>query len=105
MLDRAQPRRRRRSATAIAERPQRPRSRAERLRIRQAGERERQRRLRARRKAGEERYVIVAPEIDVVEAILRSGRLSEADALNHALVERVLTDVIIEWSARWKPHT
>jgi hypothetical protein len=65
------------------------------------GDAERQRRCRARRKAGEERYVVVIPETVVVEALLRSGRLSEPEALRRDLVERALVDVLVDWSRRW----
>ena len=64
-------------------------------------DRERQRRCRARGKAGEKRYVIVAREHWVAEAMLLSGRMTEADVSDHALVEAALSRVVIEWMARW----
>jgi hypothetical protein len=64
-------------------------------------DRERQRRCRARTKAGERRYVIVAREHWVAEAMLLSGRMTEVDVLDHALVEAALSRVILEWIARW----
>jgi hypothetical protein len=77
--------------------PDRPPSSAARAR----NDRERQRRCRARSKAGEKRYVIVAREHWVAEAMLLSGRMTEADVLDHALVEMVLSRVVVEWMARW----
>jgi hypothetical protein len=64
-------------------------------------DRERQRRCRARSRAGEKRYVIVAREHWVAEAMLLSGRMTEADVLDHALVEAALSRVVVEWMARW----
>ena len=64
-------------------------------------DRERQRRCRARSRAGEKRYVIVARENWVVESMLISGRMTEADCLDHALVEEALSRVVIEWMVRW----
>ena len=64
-------------------------------------DRERQRKCRARSKAGEKRYVIVAREHWVIEAMLLSGRMTEADILDHALVEMALSRVLVEWMARW----
>jgi hypothetical protein len=63
--------------------------------------RERKRRCRARSKAGEKRYVIVARENWVIEAMLLSGRMTEADVADHALVEAALSRVVIEWMVRW----
>jgi hypothetical protein len=64
-------------------------------------DRERQRRCRARSKAGEKHYVIIAREHWVAEAMLVSGRMTEADVLDHALVEMALSRVFVEWMARW----
>ena len=64
-------------------------------------DRERQRRCRARSKAGERRYVIVAREHWIIESMLLSGRMTEADVLDHALVETALSRVVVEWIARW----
>jgi hypothetical protein len=64
-------------------------------------DRERQRRCRARIKAGEKRYVVVTREHWVAEAMLLSGRMTEADVLDHALVEMALSRVVVEWMARW----
>ena len=66
-----------------------------------ARNRERQRRWRARSKAGEKRYVIVARESWVTESMLLSGRMTEADVSDHALVEAALSRVVVEWMARW----
>jgi hypothetical protein len=65
---------------------------------------ERKRREREREKAGDARYVIIASQADVVEATLRSGALTEKQALSHAKVEQVLADVVAAWIARWRCH-
>jgi hypothetical protein len=65
----------------------------------------RKRAERARRKAGEVAYRVTLPEYAVVNALLVSGRLSEAEALRRALVERELAAVLAEWAARWKNVT
>ena len=61
----------------------------------------RQRRRRARQKRG---LVCVRLEIEhdeVVEALIRSGRLTEDAALRLPLVERALAAVLAEWARRW----
>lgn len=63
--------------------------------------RERQRLCRARSKAGEKRYVIVLREHWVTEAMVLSGRMTEADVSKHAIVEDALSRVVIEWMAHW----
>ena len=63
--------------------------------------RERQRRCRARSKAGEKRYVIITREHWATEAMLLSGRMTEADISDQALMEAALSRVVIEWLARW----
>jgi hypothetical protein len=45
--------------------------------------------------------VIVVRENRVTEAMLVSGRMTEADVSDHALVEAALLRVVIEWIARW----
>jgi hypothetical protein len=65
----------------------------------------RKRAERARRKAGEVAYRLTVVEYDVVAALIASRRLSEAQALRRALVERELTRVLAEWAARWKDVT
>lgn len=64
-------------------------------------DRERQRRCRSRRKTGEKRFVIFAREHWVAEAMLLSGRMKEAEVLDHTKVEAALSRVVIEWIARW----
>ena len=61
---------------------------------------ERQRRRRARQRHG---LVCVRLELEhdaVVEALLRSGRLSE-EAAHDAVVERAMAGVLDEWAKRW----
>jgi hypothetical protein len=69
---------------------------------RRAAAAERQRRSRGHRRAGEALYRVWASEWDVVEALVSSGRLTEAEALQRPLVERALAAVLIEWAARWR---
>jgi hypothetical protein len=81
--------------------PRRPRKLPPSPDARALNDRERQRRCRARNKAGQKRYVIVARENWVIEAMLLSGRMTEADVADHALVEAALSRVVIEWLVRW----
>lgn len=62
---------------------------------------ERARRHRARRKDGRASLRIEVPEAVVVEALIASGRLSEAGALSRQAVERAVGEVIQDWAARW----
>jgi len=45
--------------------------------------------------------VIIAREHWVIEAMLLSGRMTEADVVDHALVEEALSRVVVEWLVRW----
>jgi hypothetical protein len=65
--------------------------------------RDRQRQCRARQRAGEALYTIALPEAPLVEALLVE-RLTEAQALDHRQVERAITELIIDWIARWLRH-
>jgi hypothetical protein len=62
---------------------------------------ERKRRERARRKAGLARYGLDLPEHDLVEAMPRSSRVTECEALDHARIEAALRDIALDWIARW----
>ena len=81
--------------------PRRPRKPPPSSNARARNDRERQRRYRVRSKAGLKRYVIVAREHRVTEAMWLSGRMTEADVSDDALVEAALSRVVIEWIARW----
>jgi hypothetical protein len=59
---------------------------------------------RSRRKRGEVVAKIVIEENPVVEALLESGRLTEAQALRRSLVEQALGRLIADWSRRWQRH-
>ena len=61
----------------------------------------RQRRARERRKRGQIVLRIAVPEHDVIEALLRSKRLSEDQALRRAQVETAAAAVLQDWAARW----
>jgi hypothetical protein len=68
---------------------------------RRAGERERKRRQRALERCGRKRLYIETHYFHAVEALLRSTRLNEAEALDQAKVEIALSAVVDEWVARW----
>ena len=64
----------------------------------------RQARRRRRSKAGR---IVVAIELDelvVLEALLASGRLTEAQALRRSSVEAELGRLIADWACRWRPR-
>jgi hypothetical protein len=42
------------------------------------------------------------PEDAAIEALIKSGRLTEAEALRRSSVERELASVVEDWIARWK---
>ena len=81
--------------------PRRPRKPPPSPDARARSDRERQRRCRARSRAGEKRYVVVARENWVIESMRLSGRMTEEDVSDHALVEEALSRVVIEWMVRW----
>jgi hypothetical protein len=61
----------------------------------------RSRRKRTRRKRGVVVYSIEAKEADVIEALIRSNRLSEAETRQIDLIEAALAEVIADWTRRW----
>ena len=61
----------------------------------------RQRRYRRRAKAGNAIFPIEADECAVIEAMLKSGRMTEAQALKRKLVNAALGELIAEWAGRW----
>jgi hypothetical protein len=63
----------------------------------------RQRKTRARRRNGLVPMHIDVHEHDTAEAMIRSGRLSEAQALRPVAVARELEKLVAEWSERWLP--
>ena len=59
-----------------------------------------QSRYRARLRSG--RVILLETPIDeVVEALLRAGRLTERQALDRSQVERAVAEVVTEWSQKW----
>lgn len=62
---------------------------------------ERQRRYRQRQRRRETVYRVTGGD-DVLMALLISGRLTEAQALNREVVEAELRDVLKEWAGRWR---
>lgn len=63
---------------------------------------EKQRRYRRRQRRDLRVYKVEAPEHCVLSALLESGRLSEAEALDKRRVEKALSEIIIDFSKRWK---
>lgn len=61
----------------------------------------RQRRARQRRREGKVVLRVAVSECDVIEALLRSKRLSEEQALRRSQVETAIGAVIGDWSRRW----
>jgi hypothetical protein len=70
---------------------------------RREADRQRQRLARARRKRGEAVYRISVDQAAMVEALIRSGRLTDAATLRVRLVEAALGEVLAEWARRWQP--
>ena len=63
--------------------------------------RTRQRRSRLRRRQGRALLRVEANEFDLVAALLKAGRLCEADGLQRPKVEQALTKLVEDWTARW----
>jgi len=63
--------------------------------------RERKRASRAREASEETLFKIALPEADTAEAMLRSERLTEAQALDHAKVEEQIEAVMRQWIGLW----
>ena len=42
------------------------------------------------------------PEVETIEALIASERLTEQQALDRRLVERELAIVLADWAKRWK---
>jgi hypothetical protein len=61
----------------------------------------RQRRARHRRRHGEVVLSVVVEEHALIEALLRSGRLTDDQALRRSLVEAALGRLIAQWAYRW----
>jgi hypothetical protein len=61
----------------------------------------RSRRKRARRRLGERVYRIPTCEADVIEALIRSRRLSEAETRRADLIDAALGEVVGDWAKRW----
>jgi hypothetical protein len=70
-------------------------------RKRSGSEAERQRRARARRRRGVMTFRVEANEHRLAEALIESGRLTEALALERPQIERELAKLIDDWIRRW----
>lgn len=68
---------------------------------RRRADRERKARQRAAERAGIKRLKIEANYHRIVEALLRSTRLTEAEALDKKLVEAEVAEVLAEWASAW----
>jgi hypothetical protein len=64
--------------------------------------RERSRRARARTRAGLVVFALEANEDAVVAALIESGKLSEAEALDRRKVNAALARMLGEWAAHWR---
>jgi hypothetical protein len=57
---------------------------------------------RARQRAGLAVLKVPVPSYDVVQALIESGRLTVAEALDRQRVEHAVAEVVVEWTAPWK---
>jgi hypothetical protein len=62
----------------------------------------RQRLRRAREKAGLQLFDLELPSYEIHNALLNSGRLSDAEALRPRLVRKALVELLCDWAARWQ---
>ena len=63
--------------------------------------RERTRRSRQRKRRGVISVRLDVPEVEIIEALIVSERLSESDTRDRRLVERELSIVLADWAKRW----
>jgi hypothetical protein len=68
---------------------------------RRAATRARQARHRARRRNGTRVFKLEANYDLILGGLIDAGRISERDALDHAAVERVLSEMLTEWGQHW----
>jgi hypothetical protein len=61
----------------------------------------RQRAYKTRQRHGEAVLALRCEYFPLVEALLASGRISEADALERGQVESAVAEVVRDWIARW----
>ncbi len=61
---------------------------------------DRQRRYRQRQRRGQAVYRVAADD-RVLLALLRSGRLTDTQALDRTQVEKEFADVLLQWALRW----
>lgn len=64
--------------------------------------RDRQRLYRARQRQGEAILQLRCEYFPLIEALLASGRIGEADALDRGRVESAIAEVVRDWIARWR---
>ena len=70
--------------------------------MRDPSSRERTRRSRQRKRRGVISVRLDVPEVETIEALIASERLTEQQALDRHLVERELAIVLADWAKRWK---
>jgi hypothetical protein len=58
---------------------------------------ERQRVARARRRAGEAVFKVTANHVDVLDALVKSGRMTEDATLRQRQVESALGEILRDW--------
>ena len=61
----------------------------------------RQRRYRRRQRCGEMVVTLTLPEHAVAAALLATGRLTPAQALDRSQVGRAIGDMVSEWAREW----
>ncbi len=66
-----------------------------------SGHAARQKVYRERQRHGEAVLPLRVDYFRLIEALFRSGRLSEADALDRALVQAATSGVVADWVERW----
>jgi hypothetical protein len=62
----------------------------------------RQARCRKRRRSGLVVLKIEVPEVETIEALLKTARLSEAAALDKAHVEQAVGELVADFAEEWK---
>jgi hypothetical protein len=62
---------------------------------------DRQRAYKRRQRDGEAVLRVVVDEYALIDALIESGRLSEADGLDRSKVEAAAEEVLRDWVARW----
>jgi hypothetical protein len=62
----------------------------------------RKRRWKARQRRGEAVYAVIADELALAHALIKSERLTEAETARRDLVERALAALVADFAAQWR---